>query len=346
LSAASDLPQVQATGARGIIAEFRGEQDVKAAMRFGRPMVGICDSAPTREFPCIVIDEEGVGRMAAQRLLQLGFRRFAFLGADTLWSKRREQSFRATIEAAGFGCPSRFPGDGMGGSARARFFYPDFSLRAWVANLTPPHAVMTCNSGTAARLIEACEDAGLRVPADVAVIGVDDDELTCDYAPVSVTAVDTDWQRIGYEGARVLDLMLRGKTPPNGVVVPPCGIVERHSTDTVPVGSPDVAKALAFIRANVEEPIDVPMVAEKVGVSRRTLERKFKEELKRSPAEEILRTRLARAADLLVAGDESLYEIAERCGFSFRSHLSRSFADCYGQSPSAYGAQHRRLIIR
>lgn len=328
----------------GYIAELQTPQDVEAARRLGKPLVCLYDLVEKHPFPEVVLDEERVGRLGAERLLRLGFRRFAYLGIPTRWSQGREHGFRTAVEAAGFACPVHFPGHR---SADPKWWKVRNGryLRAWVAHLTPPHAVMACDSEIAARLIEVCLEAGLRVPADVAVLGVDNDELMCDFARVSITAVDTDWSRMGYEAARVLDLMLHGKTAPRRVVVPPRAIIERHSTDTVPVDDAVLAAALRHIRENLAEPIGVTQLVEQTDVSRRTLELKFRHQLGLLPGEAILHARLARAADLLVDTDASLYEIAEQCGLADRSHLSHAFTKVFGTSPSKYRDQHRKLTI-
>jgi LacI family transcriptional regulator len=193
------------------------------------------------------------------------------------------------------------------------------------------------------QLLEVCRQVGLRVPDDVAVLGVGNDELLCELARPELTSVALPGERIGMEAAAMLDgLLSRSPAPARSRLLRPQGVVTRHSTDVLSVDDPEVAAAVRFIRNNAHLSICVDDVLLEVPVCRRTLERRFRAVLKRGLGEEIRRVRVERASALLATTSASMVEIGQRSGFSDAKQFSAIFHNETGQTPTAY----RRSMAR
>jgi LacI family transcriptional regulator len=158
----------------------------------------------------------------------------------------------------------------------------------------------------------------------------------------TLSSVDVDARRVGYEAAKLLARMMSGKTSKDTVVyVSPSHVVVRQSTDLVAIEDPDVAQAVRFIRESACTAIDVNRVAEVVGLSRRGLERRFRQYLGRSPKAEIMRVRMTHATRLMAETDGTSESIAKKCGFSSLEYFTRVFRQTIGMKPQAYRKMRR-----
>jgi LacI family transcriptional regulator, galactose operon repressor len=191
---------------------------------------------------------------------------------------------------------------------------------------------------------EFCRQLGFRVPDEVAIVGVDDDDLLCELSRPSLSSVALPGERIGYEAAVLLDRWLRGLRPPKKVVVlPPVGVVVRQSSDLMAVPDPQVSAALRFIREQADRPLHVQDVLREVPMARRALERRFRKWLQRSISEEIRRIHLERSRQLLSQTDLPLSAVATQSGFTDGRQLSVVFRRETGLTPSAF---RRRFRLR
>ena len=175
------------------------------------------------------------------------------------------------------------------------------------------------------------------------MLGIGGDTLICENQPVPLSSVEHDQERTGYEGAALLDKLM--KTGPakhkaqSAVLIPPTGITTRASTDRMAVSSPILRKALAFIKENLSHPIGIGQIAERIGTSRATLDRLFKSEMDRSAGQEILRQRMALAKSLLANEELSIAQIAAECGFCNQAYLTNLFKATTGLTPLKYRNQ-------
>ena len=161
-----------------------------------------------------------------------------------------------------------------------------------------------------------CRQIGLRIPEDIALLGVDDDDLLCGLAHPPLSSIRTPLERIGYEAGKLLaHLIAGGKDPKRPLLFPPMQVVTRGSTDVLAIADPDLAAAIRFIQQNAHRRVGIKQLIDQVALSRRSLERKFRKAFKRSPFEELLRVRLQRAKDLLSASDLPMSSVAEQTGF-------------------------------
>lgn len=322
----------------GIIARIETPRIAQAVVRAGLPAVDVSAARLVPALPWVETDDEQIARLAAEHLLERGFKQFAFCGdARFKWSAWREEHFCRHVAAAG-GTVARYRPTHSDAdlAAQAR------DLRRWVAELPKPVGVMACYDIRGQQVLDACRSAGLAVPAEVAVIGVDNDTLLCDLASPPLSSVIPNAHRTGYEAAALLDRLMQGqRVPAQPLLIAPLGVAPRQSTDVLAVDDRDVARAVQFIRDHACEGINVADLLRAVPLSRRVLELRFQRLLGHTPREEILRVRLARVKQLLGETDLPLYLIAERTGFEHIEYLSVVFKRETGATPSAFRAQAR-----
>jgi LacI family transcriptional regulator len=290
-------------------------------------------------FPAIITDSVGIGSMAAEHFLDRGFQNFAYCGLDEFaWSRGRAQYFMQRLQHAGFQVSVYHqPISKTGRVSRSE----QNRIADWLRSLPAPAGVMCCNDDRALQVVEACKLAGLQVPDDVAVLGVDNDVLVCDLADPPISSIALDTETAGHEAAKLLDQLMKGGVMAGQQIpVRPTHIVTRMSTDILAVTDPDVAAALRFIRRNPNRLIQVDDVVEATNVSRRVLEKRFKATLRRSVHQEIRRVRINNIIPLLVGTDMSITEIALHCGFAGVEHISRYFRKETGASLRDYRKQH------
>ena len=196
---------------------------------------------------------------------------------------------------------------------------------------------MACNDLRAHQVLMACSDRNIAVPEELAVIGVDNDELICELCQPPLSSIEQNSEGIGYQAARLLDRLLDGEAEPTEPIpVEPLGVVPRQSTSIVAISDADVAAAVHFIRTHVADGIQVSDVLQHVQISRSTLERRFARLLGRSPKAEILRVQLDRVKHLLSMTDFPLEKIARLTGFDYMESLCSTFKRITGQTPGQY----------
>jgi LacI family transcriptional regulator len=294
----------------------------------------------------VLPDNAGIGQMAAEHLLGRGFEHFAYyrLSASPVVMERME-GYRATVKAAGkhfheLDCSPIM----AGAKARPRggnaYLLP--RLAVMIKRLSKPLAVMSQYDGEANDVTRACFSAGLRVPDDVAVIGVDNDRVYSQLGPVPLTSVDSNRRLAAYRAAEMLDRILDGERWHEKTVrIAPEGVVVRESTDILAVEDLHVSKALRFIWDNFTKDITVDDVVRHSGISRRGLYSRFEGMVGHPIYEELMRQRLDRAKQLLRETDEKLQFIADECGLGDAERLSKSFKRYCGVSPVEYRSEHR-----
>jgi LacI family transcriptional regulator len=210
-------------------------------------------------------------------------------------------------------------------------------LKKWLQSLPKPVAVLACDDDRGREVLEACQDASLAVPEDVAVLGVDNDELLCEISDPPLSSIALDTQRGGYEAAAALDRLMAGQPVSNRrILVEPTRVVSRRSTDVFALQDRPIAMAVRFINDHVRHSIGVIDVMRYVGLSRRTLEVRFRKVMGRSVLEEITRSRLERARHLLLETDLPIQAVAESVGLKDANYLARVFHRETGMSPTAF----------
>ncbi len=326
----------------GIIARVDSPQSAAALARAALPVVDVSAERFASEFPRVSIDNIAVARLATGHLLQKGFANYAFCGdARFLWSRQRGDEFRRLLAFAGHQClefqPGEHPRRRPGSDAESR------ELARWLQKLPKPVAVFACYDGRAQQVLEACQLLSLQVPDDVAVLGVDNDEVLCELCTPPLSSVQPNARRIGFEAAALLAEMMerRAQAGVGTRYVEPVSVVERQSTDVISVSDARVAAALRFIRQHACEGIRVDDVLRAVPMSRTLLERRFKAAVGHSPHRQMVQHRIERAKHLLAESEVSIAVVAELAGFDNASYLSVAFRRETGESPYAFRKRNR-----
>jgi LacI family transcriptional regulator len=312
-------------GAVGLFAGA-GEQDAAA---LDVPVVNISSSIARSILPQVIPDNHRIGALAAEHLLERGFTRFicAHFGA-VQFSVDRSEGFRARLAEAGFDCAmvQRHPEQNSD----------------WTDLLTPPIGVFAVADNRGAQILMAAQRMGLDVPHDVAVLGVDNDEVLCEMGAVGLTSVDPEGERVGYEAAALLDRMIAGEPlPDQPILIEPQRVVVRTSTDTVAVADPRVSQAARIIRNQACNGLNVDQVLDEVMISRRWLEKQFKAAFGRTPLQEIRRVQMDHAKQLLAETDLRIPDVAVRCGFGYHNRFTNTFTREVGMPPTRYRNQFR-----
>jgi LacI family transcriptional regulator len=340
----------------GIICQIYDDRLAKVYRNTGKPVIELFESRAKSEFPRILPDDVATGEVAARHFLERGFRHFAYFGAPwMLWSREREAGFRREIENT-FHARAQTTGNAdlqssftfasygsVGDSVPAVFDGPNqrraAAMTTWLRSLPKPLALFVANDLWGFELLQAAREIGLAVPEDVAILGVDDEELLCEIAHPPLSSIRIGAEQIGRVAVSLLDQLLRKKGKIHDVPrVPPIEVVTRQSTDVLAVDDPDVAAALRHIRQHAVEGLSVKQLLEAVPVNRRTLERRFVSVLGHTPLEEIRRIRLDRAKVLLQT-DLPIYDVARRCGFATPEYMATTFLQATGTTPTSYRRQ-------
>lgn len=324
----------------GIIARIENRDIARVVRKTGLPIVDVSAARTMTDVPCVETNDKAIAAMAAEHLLERGFRHFGFCGETPFkWSQWRRDYFCEYLAERGFSCAvyESARTDGVGTSDREQQ-----QLMDWVQQLPKPIGIMACYDIKAQQLLDACRVLGAAVPEEIAVIGVDNDELLCNLSFPPLSSVQPDTLRTGYEAAACLDRMMAGEeVPPDTILLDPLGVVTRQSTDVLAIEDRNVAAAVRYIREHAYDGINVSDVLRQVPLSRRALEKRFQDLIGRTPHEEIVRLRIERVKQLLAETDLGLELIAERSGFSYVEYLSVAFKRAVGQSPRAYRQTHR-----
>jgi len=325
----------------GIIARVDSAVIATALRRTGLPVVDVSAERAKSIFPRVSIDNTAVARMAAEHLLGKNLRHFAYCGdGQYLWSRLRGEAFGRELRAQGRRSVD-FPARRTAGQGWER---ETQAMAAWLAGLPKPVGVFACYDARAQQVLEACHVAGLSVPDQVAVLGVDDDELVCELCDPPLSSVLPNARRTGYEAAATLSKLMAGQ--PAGVVglkeIEPVRVVSRRSTEALAVADRHVAEAMRFIREHAHDGIGVKDVLRAVPVSRTLLERKFGHVLGESPHRLIKRQKIDRVRQLLAETDVPIARIADMTGFESPSYLSAAFRRETGESPRAFRTKHRQ----
>jgi LacI family transcriptional regulator len=326
----------------GYLAHVFTESLAQVLIGLRKPVVSVAGVLPELPLPHVMVDHAEVGRLAARHFLERGVRQFGFVGyPQHEFSLGRERGFREVLESAGFQVAAFHERQQRIQDPTGLWILNEPLIR-WIERLPKAVGILASNDIQGAQVSEYCRQLGLVVPDQVAIVGVDDDDLLCELSRPPLSSVALPGERIGFEAARLLDRCLKGTAPRKRVVVlPPAGVVVRQSSDLLAVTDPHVSAVLRFIRRNADRPIQVRDVLREVPVARRALERWFRKSLQRSISEEIRRVHLERSRQLLLQTDMSLAAVAVSSGFRDGRQLSVVFRRETGLTPSAFRRQFR-----
>ncbi|MBI9016325.1 MAG: DNA-binding transcriptional regulator [Phycisphaerae bacterium] len=299
------------------------------------PVIGVDVRGTIDGVPNIIGDSEGVAAMAMEHFSQRGFKNFAYCGyADIGWSLRRGAAFARLVNESG----GRFADFSIDFYRRVPLDIQLLAIADWLKTLPRPIAILACNDDLGRQIIDSAKRASLRVPDDVALLSVDNDEVICLSSSPPLSSVAVNFEQIGYETAELMDKMLRLEPYDKNarLILHASHIETRQSTDVLAVDDPEISHALAYIRLNARHGIQVADVARETALARRTLEYRFRKALDCSVNEYIKKVRGDYIARLLRETRLTMSQIADRTGFTDVEHIARFFRMVKGQTPRQY----------
>ena len=323
----------------GILAAINTQEEVACVKNLKVPIVNVSSALPEPPVPSCVIDNRAIGVLAADHLISKGFKSYAYYGLKNVeYSNQRFGGFLGKLEEAGLSSErlEQYPSYHMEGS--------DWStenriLTEWLQGLSKPLGLFAVSDYRARQALDACRLMGLRVPEEVAIVGMGNEELVCEHVFPNLTSIIRNNHLQGYRSAEMLDQLMRGENIQVDLhPIPPLEIVERDSTRTFAVSDPRLRDALEYLHDHLYEPLfSIDDISRETGVSRRWLEYAFRGALNETPYQYLRRQRLARARRLLIEEPQKkIYSIAQSCGFSSAKQLAMTFQQDLGMSPREY----------
>lgn len=335
------LPDLRSWHGDGILADFDDPGVAAAVSRARLPVVGFGGGygwySPQSEIPYFFSNQTAVANLAADHLIERGFQHFAYCGLyptpSNLWGEERCRAFAKRVNARGFPChiyPIAYRTTRQWNSVLA-------SLGRWLKTLPKPVGLMAAHDKRARHVLEACHTYGLHVPEEVAVIGVDNDEVLCQLSSPPLSSVEQDAKRIGHEAIALLDRLMGGeKARQRHFFIDPLGVVTRRSTDILAVEDRLVARTITFIQSAASKGIRVRDVVNSLAISRSTLETRFKAATGDTINMAIRRSQLQRVRRMIAETNLAMKEIAAITGFKSVQHMTTSFGKAFGRTPAKY----------
>jgi LacI family transcriptional regulator len=311
--------------------------DVKVARSLSMPIVNVGGYVHDVRIPTVTLDQQLVGRFAAEHLLARRFHRFGYYGVRGLWySEQRRIGFEDALHAAGY-TSSLMESTSLIGSPRD-WRRVAGELARWLKSLRPPVGIMASWDLRAQMLSEACTAIGLRVPEDVAIVGVDNDPIACEFSIPQLSSVSRNDRELGWQAANLLSQLIEGKRPSKvPILIPPDSVVARRSTDTLVIEDPEVAAIVQQIRVHLNEVFGVERILRLSPLSRRQLEQRFRKSVGSSPYAFLNELRVDRAKVLLAESRKrTLTAVASECGFSELRRFRIVFHRLTKLSPAEY----------
>lgn len=282
------------------------------------------------------------GREAADYFLAKGFRSFAFYGyGQVVWSEERYDGFRTRLLEQGVGEDDIV--DFRKQHIETLWYYDSEELAAWLHSLPRSTALFAADDTMANKVVETCQSAGINIPTDLALLGVDDDDITCKLTLPQISSIRLDVYNAGITVAQCIEQMQQeGLTKVDDIVVRSTGIVERQSSDILATDDADILRVLSYINGNLANRLDMKELLAIVPMSRRSLEMRFHKNTGLSVHQYIMEHRMQHLAQRLLSSKETIGNLAAEVGIVDQQNVSRLFQKFYHTSPEKYRQAHRR----
>lgn len=306
--------------------------------KLGVPLVNVMYTTHTPGLSGVYHDPAALGQMAADHLVTRGFTRIGYMyDPNTRYTAAMRDAFRKRVleEERAYSEVAL-----VGEDAKDLRFYTRLEniLNRWIESLKPPVALCFQTPFVARLAIQICQEKGLHVPQDVSIL-TDQNLKSVVEIPPQISSIDSNYEKVGYEAAAMLDRMMDGQEPGEVIYVPPRGVLARESTDYYAVDDPLVAQALRYISANLSRKLRVEDIAYELAVSVSSLQKRFAKALGRGAGEEVLRLRLSTVKVMLAEPEHTVESIALATGFANAAVLSRAFKREIGITPGEYRKQ-------
>jgi len=322
----------------GILARIASVARARQLKDLKIPTIDLLDETPYVGIPQVVADHRAIMGQAIDHLFMCGLQQLAYVGdRGTRFSEMRRQAFHDHL--ASLGWHARFPRQRPYEFTLRdhRFSNPSTRLAQWLRSLPKPIGVVVCNDARGSLVVRECSEAGIRVPDEVAVIGVDDDPLVWRLTEPSLSSVDPNARQVGYTAAELLHgLVERRVRLPRLTQLAPARVIGRQSTDVLAITDAKVVEVVRYLREHACNGLTVKKLSRTFSISRRTAERWVDGAIGLSPSEEIERIRHERVKALLASTDMPLSQIADRAGYSYVESMCRSFKSRAGVTPGGY----------
>ncbi|WP_276371282.1 DNA-binding transcriptional regulator [Chryseolinea sp. H1M3-3] len=325
--------------ADGIIGQFYNDEEVEKFTKANIPVIAQDFKERFTDIPNITGAYKETGRLGADYFLKKGFKNFAFYGfGNIVWSRERAEGFEERIQEAGFNVHYY---EQTNSHSTDLWYYKPSALSDWLKSLPKPIALMTCDDNQGHHITEAAKHAGIRIPDEVAVLGVDNDEMVCDLSDPPLSSIELDSEKSGYEAARLMEQMIEEKTchAPD-IIVKATQVVTRHSTDIFASKDKYIVSALKYIHCNLDKNLKVDQVLKEVPLSRRSLEKRFILTTGYPVYEYIYNQRIEKFTQKLLETDMTIFEIALDLGLSDSKNIARQFKQIKGLTPMEYRKKH------
>jgi LacI family transcriptional regulator len=330
----------------GILAWLGAGDDLaEFVVQAKKPTVDFSFRRPQLPFPRVLTGHAICARLVAEHFLEHGLRNFLYYSSADNWAfEENGEGFVHAVKAAGYDCTwLRWHRSRSFTTGRLEWQHKRSWLTTELRKAPKPLAVFAATDDHALDVLETCERAGLAVPEQVSIIGMDNSLLAVDAMRTPISSVDPNLELLGYRGAELLDRLMRGKPPPaQPVRVPPAGLIARKSSDLIAVNHEGVARSLRFLWEHCHEPIGVDDLARVAAMSRRSFHQAFLEHIGRPPGHELHRVRIEHAKKLLRESGQKMGTIAEMSGYQNANSFWVTFKQATGMSPKQYQKKLQR----
>ena len=325
-------------GADGIIGQLYNDAGIEKFIEAGIPVIAQDFKERFKEIPNITGAHKEAGEMGADYFLKKGFKNFAFYGfKDIVWSRERAEGFEERITKAGH--KVHYFEYVMARSTEIWYYKPS-SLSQWLKSLPKPIALMACDDNQGQHITEACRHSKIRIPEEVAVLGVDNDEMVCEFSDPPLSSIGQDAEKGGYDAAKLLHEMIKNGTAEfYDIVVRPTQVITRQSTDIYATNDAFIATSLKYIHQNIDKNLQVNDVVKQVPLSRRALEKRFLDITGYPIYKYIFNLRIQKLSQKLLETDLTVFEIALEMGLTDSKNIARQFKQIKGCTPIEYRNQ-------
>jgi LacI family transcriptional regulator len=284
-------------------------------------------------------DYIGTGEMAAKFFIKRRYRNFAFYGnKGVIWSQERAEGFRREVEKAGVNY-YYFESDNINGEEWGTSY---IELDKWLLDLPKPVGLFACDDNFALRISQICTINDIKIPDEISLLGVDNDELICQLSDPPISSIVTDVEKGGYEAGALIDRMInREIVEPFNIIIKPTRIELRKSTEKYDISNEYISKIVNYIEDNFTTDIDIGGLIKMVPLSRRNLEVKFKDQMGTSIYQFILNCRIEYFANLLLTTNRTLFDLALESGFNDCKNISRIFKKIKGCTPVEFRNRYK-----
>ena len=333
------LPGLAHWRPHGLVAYLdQANSPIQALRELNIPVVNVGNPTNEEPFPRVGVDDRAIGAMAAEYFLERGYRQLGYVHYPHFtFSKQRWQGFREAAEHAGCPCQDQVSRKFWDRYQDRLWSTFDHDVAEWLRKIPKPLGLLAANDGVAAHVVSLCQRLAIPVPDQVAVLGVDNDDIECLTSHPQLSSIQLPTRRIGEAAYEMLRKLLASQPPDvNPLLLPPIRVITRPSSETLALADPEVAMAVRFIHSHAEEAIGVKDLVRVVQISRRAMEMRFVQALGRSPLQEIRKTRVELAKRQLLDTNLKVVEVARRCGFVNMGNFITAFREHTGLTPAAY----------